>query len=191
MLHQSDRFFVLTGGPGAGKTTLIEALREAGFATATEAGRAIIRDQLAIGRPALPSNDPALFAELMLSWDMRSYRCALGEQGAVFFDRGVTDLVGYFALMGLPVPAHVRAAAEQFRYARRVFVAPPWPEIFTQDDERKQTFEEAERTHDAVAKDNLELGYELVPLPRAPVEARLRFVLAQAELSAGSRRCTV
>ena len=111
MLHQSDRFFVLTGGPGAGKTTLIEALRDAGFATTTEAGRAIIRDQLAIGRPALPSNDPALFAELMLSWDMRSYRSALGEQGAVFFDRGVTDLVGYFALMGLPVPAHVRAAA--------------------------------------------------------------------------------
>ena len=93
--------------------------------------------------------------------------------------------------MGLPVPAHVRAAAEKFRYASRVFVAPPWPEIFTQDDERKQTFEEAERTHDAIAKAYLELGYELVPLPRAPVEARLRFVLAQAGLSARSRRCTV
>ena len=70
-------------------------------------------------------------------------------------------------------------------------MAPPWPEIFTQDDERKQTFEEAERTHDAIAKAYLELGYELVPLPRAPVEARLRFVLAQAGLSARSRRCTV
>ena len=44
-------FYVLTGGPGSGKTTLIEALRSAGFTTTTEAGRAIIRDQLEIGDP--------------------------------------------------------------------------------------------------------------------------------------------
>ena len=30
-------------------------------------------------------------------------------------------------------------AAERFRYNRRVFLAPPWPEIFRQDAERKQT----------------------------------------------------
>lgn len=54
MQNDSDRFFVLTGGPGSGKTTLIEALRSAGFATSVEAGRGIIRDQLAIGGPALP-----------------------------------------------------------------------------------------------------------------------------------------
>lgn len=54
MQNDSDRFFVLTGGPGSGKTTLIEALRTAGFATLPEAGRGIIRDQMAIGGPALP-----------------------------------------------------------------------------------------------------------------------------------------
>ena len=58
MYRQSDRFFVLTGGPGAGKTTLIEALRSAGFATTVEAGRAIIRDQLDIGGQATHQNDP-------------------------------------------------------------------------------------------------------------------------------------
>ena len=58
MPNHSDQFFVLTGGPGAGKTTLIEALRDAGFATAPEAGRAIIRDQLAIGGPATHQNNP-------------------------------------------------------------------------------------------------------------------------------------
>ena len=44
-----DNLIVITGGPGAGKTTLINLLREAGFATAPEAGRAIIQDQSAIG----------------------------------------------------------------------------------------------------------------------------------------------
>ena len=43
MSNQTDRFFVLSGGPGAGKTTLIEALRSSASPTTIEAGRAIIR----------------------------------------------------------------------------------------------------------------------------------------------------
>ncbi|MCV3208996.1 AAA family ATPase [Mesorhizobium sp. YC-39] len=177
MQNDSDRFFVLTGGPGSGKTTLIEALRKAAFATSPEAGRGIIRGQMAIGGPALPWNDPALFSELMLSWELRSYEAALEKKGPVFFDRGVPDTLGYLRLIGLPVPAHLRNAAERFRYARRVFIAPPWPAIFGQDSERKQTLDEAERTYHALAEIYVELGYELVPLPLAPVETRLRFVL--------------
>ncbi|WP_027034885.1 AAA family ATPase [Mesorhizobium ciceri] len=184
MQNDSDRFFVLTGGPGSGKTTLIEALRHAGFATSVEAGRGIIRDQSAIGGPALPWHDRALFAELMLSWEMRSYQIAQEQTGRpVFFDRGVPDTLGYLRLSGLPVPEHIRVAADRFRYNPRVFVAPPWPEIFAQDEERKQTLDEAERTYHALAGVYTQLGYELVPLPLVPVEARLRFVLAETGLA--------
>ena len=182
MQNDSDRFFVLTGGPGSGKTTLIEALRSAGFATSVEAGRGIIRDQSAIGGPALPWHDRVLFAELMLSWELRSYQGAMERTGPVFFDRGVPDTLGYLRLSGLPVPGHVSAAADRFRYNPRVFIAPPWPDIFAQDEERKQTQDEAERTYHALADVYTELGYELVPLPLAPVETRLRFVLAEAGL---------
>ena len=182
MPNQPDRFFVLTGGPGAGKTTLIEALRRAGFATTVEAGRAIIRDQLEIGGAATHQNDPALFAELMLAFDMQSYRDALGQTGPVFFDRGITELAGYHGMMGMKTPAHFRTAAQKFRYNARVFVAPPWPEIFAQDSERKQSLGEAVRTHDAAVKIYTEFGYEIVPLPKAPVEERLRFILAEARL---------
>ncbi|MEV0005113.1 AAA family ATPase [Micromonospora sp. NPDC050980] len=41
----SSRFVVVTGGPGAGKTTLVDALRRAGHACVAEAGRQIIQDQ--------------------------------------------------------------------------------------------------------------------------------------------------
>jgi predicted ATPase len=180
MQNDTDRFFVLTGGPGSGKTTLIEALNAAGFATSPEAGRGIIRDQVAIGGPALPWQDRALFAELMLSWELRSWQAACDRSGPVFFDRGVPDTLGYFSLIGLPAPNHTSNAAAKFRYNSRVFIAPPWPEIFMQDSERKQTLDEAERTYHSLVSVYTELGYALVPLPLAPVEARLRFILTEA-----------
>lgn len=182
MNRDSDRFFVLSGGPGAGKTTLIEALGRQGFATTVEAGRAIIRDQTEVGGPATHQNDPALFAEIMLAFDMQSYRQALGKEGLVFFDRGITELAGYHRMMGMPAPAHFRTAAERFRYNPKVFIAPPWPEIFANDGERKQSFAEAVTTHDASVRIYAEFGYEIVPLPKASVGDRLRFVLTEVGL---------
>lgn len=179
-------FFVVTGGPGSGKTTLIDALERAGFARTVEAGRGVIQDQMEIDGPALPWRDPAAFAELMLGWEMRSYRMAERQAGPVFFDRGVPDVIGYLRLMRLPVPAHMEKAAEVFRYRHRVLMAPPWREIFTQDAERRQDFAEAERTYEALAETYVRVGYELVELPRASVAERLQFVVNTAQANPAS-----
>ena len=170
--------FVVTGGPGSGKTTLVDALAEHGFCTMPEAGRAIIQDQVAIGGQALPWSNQRAFAELMLSWEMRSYQAALNLGGPVIFDRGVPDVLGYLRLCNLPVPSHIHRAAQMFRYHRRVFIAPPWAEIFSLDAERKQSFEEAQATYEAMVETYSDLGYDLVPLPAASVQERVQFVLA-------------
>ncbi|GAA3086665.1 AAA family ATPase [Streptosporangium carneum] len=180
MMSTSERFVVITGGPGAGKSTLIEALGRHGFACVPEAGRAIIRDQTAIGGRALHQADSLLFAEIILAWEMRSYRHAAGQTGTVFFDRGIPDVVGYHLLLGRPVPPHVSAAARLFRYHPRVFVAPPWQQIYAHDRERTQDFAEAVRTHDAMVDAYTRHGYELITLPRDGVDSRVAFVRAQS-----------
>lgn len=180
MTAHSNRFFVLTGGPGSGKSTLLAGLVTAGYSGSVEAGRGIIQHQVAIGGPSLPWNDPALFSEAMLSWEMRSYHIAEAGTGITFFDRGVPDIVGYLRLCALPVPEHMARAAETFRYNRKVFIFPPWPEIFAQDSERKQSLEEAERTFHAVAGAYADCGYDLVEVPRLPAGERVRFVTAAA-----------
>ena len=74
-------------------------------------------------------------------------------------------------------------AAATFRYHRRVFIAPPWPDIFQQDDERKQSLEEAVSTYEAMVEVYGVYGYELVELPRVSVEQRVRFVLETAGIA--------
>ncbi len=109
---------------------------------------------------------------------MRSYHEALQLNRPVLFDRGIPDIMGYLRLINLPVPPHIEKAAHTFHYHPRVFMAPPWPEIFTQDKERKQNFKEAVATYDSIAAVYSELGYELFILPMAPIEKRVQFVLA-------------
>lgn len=172
----ADHLFVITGGPGSGKTSLIDALATDGVRHIPEAGRAIIREQISLGGDALPWADRAKFAELMLERDVHSYRQASAKPGPIICDRGVPDVLGYLSLCGLRVPDHVRQAAEQYRYNRTIFIAPHWPAIFAQDAERKQTPAEAEATCHVMARTYANLGYDLVPLPLTSIAERVAFV---------------
>lgn len=183
MSSSHDDLIVITGGPGAGKTTLINLLHEAGFATTPEAGRAIIRHQTAIGGSALPWADQTLFAELMLSWEIRSYHWAQQQHGPVFFDHAIPSIPGYYRLIGREVPAHVEAAVADSPYRARVFIAPPWPEIYCNDTERRQSFDEARRTYAALVDAYTRHGYELIQLPLTGPQGRLQFVLHEANLT--------
>ncbi|WP_434290434.1 AAA family ATPase [Celeribacter sp. SCSIO 80788] len=88
----SDHFFVVTGGPGAGKTSLITELARRGFHTVPESGRAIIREEIARGGDALPWADRMAYAERMLERDLSAYSAAHTLSGPVIFDRGTPDI---------------------------------------------------------------------------------------------------
>src|SRR5262250_1916092 len=84
--------FVITGGPGAGKTTILIALAERGYRYAAESARAIIRARLAHGlspRPPL-----AQFGHEILQRDITCYRETRVTDHPVFFDRGIVDALG-------------------------------------------------------------------------------------------------
>lgn len=177
MCYENKRI-IITGGPGSGKSTLLACLRTKNFPTATEAGRAIIRDQVAIGGNALPWKNREHFAELMLNWELRSWHAASESKMPFFFDRGLPDIAGYLMLCKLPLPPHLERAIALFRYSKTVFIAPPWKKIYVQDTERKQSFQEAVQTFHAMTESYTRYGYNLIKLPLSQPEERAEFILS-------------
>lgn len=167
---------VISGGPGAGKTALLDELERRGFGCVAEVARQIIQEQVRDGGDALPWGDRAGYCELMLARSIDSFR-ENDPTVVTFFDRGIPDTLCYARLVGLP-EERIAEACRRYRYARRVFLAPPWREIYAVDEERRQSYDEAVRTCELMARVYEECGYEVVELPRVPVVERADFVLS-------------
>lgn len=173
----SPRLSILSGGPGAGKSTLIEYLQHLGHTCFKESGRAIIQQQLHTGGYALPWEDREAYAWLMFRQALTDHKAAMKQQGPIFFDRGLPDVIGYLELCGLPVPPEMEAAALHCRYHPVVSMLPPWPEIYKKDAERKQSFEEAVQTYEAMLRVYTRYGYEIIAVPRTSIKDRVTFLL--------------
>lgn len=182
-MERSD-FFLITGCSGGGKSTLLAALEASGARVVREAGREIVRRQIDASGPGTPWRDPRLFRELLLSRAIEDFEAADRafdmRAGPVFFDRGIIDPIAWGQSMGLePEPRRARALSE-YRYARTVFAAPPWPELFHSDSERRSDWREAVAEYEACMTLCTSLGYDIAVLPKAGVEERVRFVLGRA-----------
>lgn len=176
-MKRHDHCFIVTGGPGMGKTAIITALSESGHMTVPETGREIIRQQVAAGGHALPWDDRVAFARRMFEQSVADYGAQASQPGPVFFDRGIADTIGYLELCGLPVPEEMHQVARSHRFNKKVFLTPPWKAIYEQDTERKQSFAEAVATYECMISIYQRLDYELILLPEATVAARVDFLL--------------
>lgn len=174
-----ERFVLVTGCSGGGKSTLIEELARLGHRTVEEPGRRIVREELAGEGGALPWIDLAAFARRAIRMAVadwcRARECGDAD-GWTFFDRGVIDAASAFEVAtGRKVLAPL---ARRYRYRPLVFLAPPWPEIHTGDAERRHGFATATKEYERLAGVLPALGYETRLLPKAPVAERAAFVLA-------------
>jgi predicted ATPase len=107
--------------------------------------------------------------------------------GLTFFGRGVVDAaVAIVARRGEP-PTDVLAL---HRYDR-LFLAPPWPEIYENDEDRRHSLEKALLDYERVRQAYLDAGYEPVMLPLDTVAARADFLLSMLDATEGEPRQTV
>ncbi|MDN3548219.1 AAA family ATPase [Mucilaginibacter aquaedulcis] len=168
--------FIITGGPGSGKTKLLEALKSLNYNCSEEASRQLIVQEVKLRSNCLPWIDLSCFADKVLDKMVSSYRATVKSE-LTFYDRGIPDIIAYLKVAGLPVPDNYYHISQQHPYHKTVFILPPWQEIYVNDTERWQTYPESEQLYWGIAETYESLSYTLVEVPKLSVKERVNFII--------------
>jgi len=172
-----NNFVILSGCSGGGKSTLLEALRLRGHCVVDEPGRRIVSQELASGGSALPWGNMKAFAQRAIELSLNDRAQMHRASCWVFFDRGLIDAL--FALDSCTACSSIEQVAAENRFHHKVFLTPPWPEIFVTDNERRQHMSESVEEYKRLLYGYPKLGYEAFISPKNTVEERVNFVLRE------------
>lgn len=171
-----ENYFVLTGAMGAGKTTVINKIKEKGYLCINEPARIILKEQRKTGGDGVPEKNAEFFNELMLSRMISDYENNLLSEEIIIFDRGIPDIIAYSELLETRKEMSEKAAGE-FKYNKHVFMFNGWKEIYANDDERKMDFETANNFGIKVKKIYENLNYSVIDVPITSIDERIEFIL--------------
>ncbi len=173
---------IITGGPGTGKSTVLNELQKQNFLCMHEISRDITLQARKTGIEQLFLKDPVLFSKLLLEGREIQYKNA-HESSAdiVFFDRGIPDINAYMNYMGIQYDDSFIKTCQTNRYTK-VFIMPPWEEIYITDNERYESFEQALAIHNHLKNTYVSLEYELIDVPFNSVNKRVEFILTTLKL---------
>jgi predicted ATPase len=178
MIHKPN-FFLLTGGPGSGKSSVLLELQRRGYQTVPEVARDIIKAQQASGGNAMHTGDRQAFLSLMLEQSLTDYRQTNITDKPVIFDRGIPDLYGYAQGFCGGVTQAVAKATAHYRYNQTAFIFPPWLDIYQNDSERQQDFQEAIKTYHALKKAYQHCQYRLLEVPEDTITKRADYMIRE------------
>ena len=178
--------YVITGGPGVGKTTLIEELKAQGYATVPEASRMVILEEQQKNTGILPWTNLYEFQKLVVQKQqelevkvIQEARCIPNSaaENFIFLDRGMIDNIAYCREGRIAVPEELEKAVAGVSYAG-IFLLDPLSS-YAQDAQRKEDGEKAEKLHQFIQEVYQEQGYAIIQVPVLSVEERVSFLLGK------------
>lgn len=166
------RRIALTGGPGVGKSTLLEILAHRGYNIVPEAARLVIEREILKDSDCLPWKDIQKF-----QYTVSSLQFELEEaipKGIVFSDRGLIDGYAYSKIDGIKSPEIILEKGKG-RYDK-VFLLDQLPN-YQKDNSRREDIEKAKTIHEAIRSAYKEFEYSPIDVPVFSPEERADFIL--------------
>ena len=168
---------VISGGPGSGKTSLISYLEKEGHTCLHEISRDVIIAAQKEGITQLFLENPMLFSQKLLEGRLEQFiQAAVLSETFVFYDRGMPDIAAYMDYINSNYPLNFSETCSANRYDA-VFLLPPWKAIYRQDNERYESFEQAEALYHFLLKSYQKFDYSVIEVPVGVIEKRIDFML--------------
>jgi len=166
---------VITGGPGTGKTLIINSLKKKGFHCFDEISREIILQQNTKKGDATPWNNILEFSKMLLHKRKEQFKNV--KENLSFYDRGIPDIIAYLNYKNINnMDFEINNLTKKLRYDK-VFFTPFWGDIYIKDNERIEDFEEAKNIGKSIHNTYINLNYHPIIVPKSSVFERTNFVI--------------
>jgi predicted ATPase len=169
-----NKWFVITGGPSTGKTTLLAELAALGYRVVPEAARRVIDEALEKGTTVEQlRSDEKKFQETV-AFMKRDVEATLDPETVTFFDRGMQDTVAYYGAYDFPMDNGVEELMDTSHY-QQVFLLEPLG-TFSEDYARVE--DEAFRKKINALLDDAYTKYGMKPVrvPAASLADRVKLI---------------
>ena len=121
--------------------------------------------------------DKQAFSNKLFAGELDSLKSFKTLDDLVFWGRSIIDVYGYCKLEGLEISDQLLKACTEIKFSDAVFIFPPWKDIYLNDSERKQSFEQAINTYQVMVGCYRQFGYNLIEMPLDSIQHRLQFVM--------------
>lgn len=167
-------WYVVTGAPCSGKTTVVNLLHSKGYKTTIEYARHYIDTQRSHGKTMeeIRSNQHK-FQLGVLEMQIKQ-EAQLSPSDVVFLDRAIPDTLAYYRFLNLEVDKKIVDALSNISY-KKIFLLDYLPLV--QDYARKEDQSAQKKLHELLSDVYESLPFPIVRVPILPAEERVDFIL--------------
>jgi predicted ATPase len=172
---KDNNWYVITGAPHSGKTSVIELLKKKGYKVVYETARVYIDQELAKGHTLEEIRGDELRFQKGILDKKSEIEKKLDSEEVIFFDRAIPDTGAYYELCGFNKDKRYRELSKKCVY-KKVFLFELLP--YKKDYARTETEKEQVMLQELLEEEYRKLGNVIVVVPtmNSP-EERMKFVL--------------
>ena len=94
-------------------------------------------------------------------------------------DRTIFPSCEYKSLTGFLIEGFVGSGELPIKSYNKIFILPPWEDIYIADNERYENYEQAKLIYNHLVETYEKYGYNLIEVPKDTVDNRILFILEQ------------
>ena len=169
-----NNWYVITGGPCSGKTTIVNILAERGYKTTIEDARHYIDSQLAEGKTVNEIRRHQKEFQLKVLNMQIDQEADLAKQDVVFLDRAIPDARAYYQFLNLPEDDGLTKMMAIVSY-KKIFILDYLPLV--DDYARREDAAAQKKIHKLITEVYESLPFPVVHVPVLPPQERVDYIL--------------
>ena len=172
--NKTTNWYVITGGPSTGKTTVINLLTEKGYKTTIEHARHYIDTMKEEGRTVEEIRTNKRKFQLGVLDMQIEQEAELSPSDTVFLDRAIPDAMAYYRFLKLEYDKILLDAMKEVAY-KKIFILDRLP--FVNDYARTEDEQAQKLIHQLIIEVYQSLEFPVVFVPVISPDERVEFIL--------------